>query len=124
MASVDLLLQSELNSDQETLARGIEHGSHMLLGLINDLIDYSKLRSGAMTVESYPFSISKCVQAVMDQYKTQSNEKEITFTHEIDPSVVKTCISDAVKLKRILQHIVGNALKVRLLQNTLLTSEP
>ena len=82
-----------------------------LLGIINDILDMSRIESGRMTVRQEEFSFSKCLEEVNTMISNQCREKGLSFDCQLKGQIDEYYIGDDVKLKQVLINILGNAVK-------------
>ncbi len=85
-------------------------GEH-LLGLINDILDLSKVESGRMQVESIDCHPHAIVQDVLSIFTVRAREKGLTLSASVRDSIPETITSDPLRLRQILTNLVGNAIK-------------
>lgn len=89
----------------------IQSSGQSLLAIINDILDYSKIEAGKMSIESIPVHIEDAVNEALSIFKVQTEANTVKLKLEVDenlPTYVKT---DPVRLKQILINLVGNAFK-------------
>ena len=89
----------------------IGDSAHHLLGLINDILDVSRIESGRMTIKSEQFSFSKMLEQVNTIINGQCDDKGLNYRCSINGTVDPTYIGDGMKLKQTLINILGNAVK-------------
>ncbi|MBR6060154.1 MAG: response regulator [Victivallales bacterium] len=82
-----------------------------LLGIINDILDMSRIDSGRMTVKSEEFSFAKALEQVNSMISGQCRQKGITYDCHLTGHIDDYYIGDAMKLKQIMINILGNAVK-------------
>ena len=82
-----------------------------LLGIINDILDMSRIDSGRMTVKSEEFSFAKALEQVNSMISGQCKNKGITYDCHLTGHIDDYYIGDAMKLKQVLINILGNAVK-------------
>ncbi len=93
------------------LATSMEDSSELLLQLINDLLDVTKLEKGTLKVEFDSVNIGDIVTNIATHFRPLLAEKEVELNIDIDRSVPETFISDKNRLQQILFNLVGNATK-------------
>ena len=82
-----------------------------LLGLINDILDMSRIESGRMTVRNEEFSFPKLIEQINTIFSGQCNVKKLEYNCHINGHLGEYFIGDSMKLKQVLINILGNAVK-------------
>lgn len=106
-----LLGETSLTEEQHSLLETIRSGSSTLLGIINDILDYSKIESGKMELDNQPFELKSCVQEVFSLFYQKALEKNIALRLHIAEDVPLIVLGDSTRLRQILVNLVGNAMK-------------
>ena len=99
---------TELQREHLTTAQISANG---LLGLINDILDISKLESGKLTIEQRPFSVLRLMQEIHETMDIKAKEKGLAFKLDIPPSISGSFVGDPLRLRQITINLVGNAVK-------------
>lgn len=89
----------------------ISESSHHLLGLINDVLDMSKIENGKLSITNEPFSLPKVIQSLNDLIRPQAEARDLKFDIIQDNVEQDYLIGDALRLNQILLNILSNALK-------------
>jgi len=89
----------------------ISSASHVLLGVINDLLDLSKIEAGKMELCPAPFDLKLVLDRVSDIYTAKSKEKGVGFSVDIKENAPNALFGDSLRLEQILINLVGNAVK-------------
>ena len=89
----------------------IGSSANHLLGLINDILDMSRIEAGRMTLKSEEFSFAKLIEQVNTIFSTQCAEKGLDYNCHINGTVDDYFIGDNIKLRQVLVNILGNAVK-------------
>jgi PAS domain S-box-containing protein len=97
------------DSDLSYLSRIATNGRH-LLGLINDILDLSKIEAGHMTLELTPVRLDSLVRDTVDEIEGQTREKPVSLRAEV-PDHVEVIEADEGRLRQVLVNLIGNALK-------------
>jgi len=105
-----LLIDTGLTAEQNELAHIIEESGSILLQVINDILDYSKLTSGSFTVTTTAINILDITAAVV-RASQATLRPGVTLDAELDDKVPKNVQSDPLRYRQVLQNIVGNAIK-------------
>lgn len=108
----DLLRSAELGEAEGEYADSINAGGEMLLGLIDDILDYATLDSG-LGAELQPqlMSIEKELRTVTRLYTTRAHEKSLGLHVRLDPSVPALVRADPKRVRQVFQNLVDNAVK-------------
>ena len=106
-----LLQDTQLTPDQERLVRKSELAGRSLLGIVNDVLDLSKIEAGEIALERRPFELCPLLQELQALYEPQATAKGLTFSVELDEALPATLWGDAGRIRQILTNLVGNAIK-------------
>ncbi|MCX4246232.1 response regulator [Paraliomyxa miuraensis] len=106
----ELLLDADLSGEQRDIAETIRSSGQALLVVINDVLDFSKIESGKVTLSNAPFDLVACVDEVIQMFALQARPT-VEVIYSIDDSVPAMIRGDAARLRQILVNLVGNALK-------------
>lgn len=107
----ELLRDTSLNKEQIDLIDKIIHSSKILLSLINDILDYSKIEAGELTLSYIEFSIDELISKLKILFEPKASEKRINLYFDIDPQVPYSVIGDELRLNQILMNLLSNAVK-------------
>ncbi|MDR1321718.1 MAG: response regulator [Gracilibacteraceae bacterium] len=89
----------------------IEEASSHLLGVINDILDMSKIEAGKLELSLVEFSFEKMLQRVANVVNFRVHEKKQVFTAHIDSALPKTFIGDDQRIAQVVTNLLGNAIK-------------
>lgn len=107
----EVLKQSPLNPEQDKYIGMILRSVQGLLGVVNDVLDYSKLQSGKLRIERKEFSIQELVEDTIELFSSAFRDRSIFFSSTIDPTLPKSIVSDGQRIRQILANLVGNSVK-------------
>ncbi len=107
----ELLLLSKLSEKQRRFAKTIEGSAQALLGIIDDILDISKIEAGKIELEIAPYSLRETIEDTSSLLGTHAHRKGLEFVCDIDPSLPETVIGDSGRMRQILTNLVGNAVK-------------
>ena len=107
----DLLLRSTLTPDQLRLATGLGVASHALLGVINDVLDFSKIESGHLELERVSFDPAALLDDVGRLLATATRESGVELVTTCSRELPRRLVGDPVRLSQILTNLAANALK-------------
>jgi len=106
-----LLLDTELDADQLRYANTVRSSGEALLGLINDLLDISKIEAGKLDLESQDFDLSCLLKDLTEVFAVQARDKGIALHCTTEDTVPSALRGDAARLRQILTNLVDNAFK-------------
>ena len=89
----------------------IDEASKHLLGIINDILDMSKIEAGKFELSLSEFSFEKMLQRVVNVNKFRTDEKHQIFTVDIDKAIPDNLTGDEQRLAQVITNLVGNAVK-------------
>ena len=108
---VEILAKDEKDSRKQELYKHIRTSGKLLLTIINDILDISKIESGKLLIESREFSSAELFDNVANLYTEFSSIKDIEFIYEKDKSLPLWFIGDNIRIKQVLLNFLSNALK-------------
>lgn len=111
MGMVQLALMTDLGDEPREYLNFVMKSSKVLLTIINDVLDLSKIEAGKIVIESSPFKIKETMDEVMTLFDISAKEKGITVEVKIDKHIPSILNGDSIRLKQILVNIIGNAVK-------------
>lgn len=111
LAMADILARSELDAEQHRQVDAIAESGRMLLGLVNDVLDASRLDAGQMQILDEPVDLERLLDSGLLPWRTRAQSQGLDFRTELDPDLPRVIRSDDTRLKQILFNLVGNALK-------------
>jgi signal transduction histidine kinase/DNA-binding NarL/FixJ family response regulator/ABC-type phosphate/phosphonate transport system substrate-binding protein len=89
----------------------IHYSGTQLLGIINDILDLSKIEAGRLDLNPQPFSVQQLQQELLELYQPKAEEKGIKIKVEPDPSLALGYFGDDLRLRQVLTNLIGNAIK-------------
>jgi signal transduction histidine kinase len=101
----------DFTPQQSKLLGHIQYNSRRLLGLINDILDLSKIESGSLQVFFAPMSPHKVIREAVENMRSLADEKNLELNIEFSDAVPEVVLGDASKLQQIIFNLVGNAIK-------------
>jgi len=107
----NLLLQGNPREDQMEYIRTLRFSANHLLSLVNDVLDYTKLESGNISLEQTQFNIFEFIDELKRSYSYRIKNKGLDFTLNIDKSIPALIIGDPVRLNQVLSNLLSNAVK-------------
>lgn len=107
----DLLMNTELDSEQRDFAETIRNSGETLLAIINDILDFSKIEAGRMELEKLPFDLRDCMESALDLVRYPAAEKNLEILYQMDKGLPSNILGDATRLRQILINLLNNAIK-------------
>jgi signal transduction histidine kinase len=101
----------EFTPQQMKLLGHMQHNSRRLLGLINDILDLSKVESGSLQVYLAPMSPQKVIQETVESLRSLADEKKIYLNMQSSDDVPEVVLGDSRKLQQVLVNLISNAIK-------------
>ena len=112
-----VLGMTQLAQNAETEAQRMEYldkihtSATLLLRIINDILDISKIEAGKMAIETSPFRVESVMDNIRDMILPRVQEKGLALNIVSDPSVPVMAVGDSLRISQVLLNIVGNAVK-------------
>jgi PAS domain S-box-containing protein len=106
-----LVLDTDLDLKQRDYLRKIQNSAQALLRIINDILDYSKIESGRLTLENVDFVLDDVLHDLAALFSVQAEEKGIELFFEVVPPLLISLRGDSLRLGQVLNNLVGNAIK-------------
>lgn len=106
-----LLRKTEVTDQQNSMLDLLEVSSQSLLGVINDVLDISKIDAGKFSIVRTPNKLVELVQSVYRLLKFKADEEHIEFFLDIDPNIPEYLMIDSLRLNQILMNLLSNAIK-------------
>ena len=100
-----------LTEEQVKFATTISSAGNELLGLINDILDLSRIEAGRLEVHAETVAIAKVVESHVQTFEPLAREKGLAFTATIEPDTPESLQTDAQRLGQILKNLLSNAMK-------------
>ncbi|MCB9496675.1 MAG: response regulator [Fibrobacteria bacterium] len=107
----DLLLDTPLSEEQGQYAGIVRQSGEALLGLINDILDLSKIEARKLDIEAMDFDLRVSLEDVAEMLAIRAQEKGLELVLDIDPDVPSFVRGDPGRIRQILVNLVGNAVK-------------
>jgi signal transduction histidine kinase/FixJ family two-component response regulator len=107
----ELLGNSDVNSKQSYFVKNIKNSSEYISQLVQDLLDFSQIEAGKITIEKVPFYLPEIIEDVAKNIQTVYKQKDIELIINVDEKLNTKVVGDPFRLKQILTNIIGNAYK-------------
>lgn len=111
LGMIDLLLDTPLARDQRETAEMVRASGRALLGVINDVLDISKIEEGKLTVDQVPFDLQPVVEDAAELLAGNAESKGLEVVIRWAPGTARLVVGDAGRIRQILVNLLGNAVK-------------
>lgn len=111
LGTLELLATTRLDRQQRQYVDRIEDASQMLLQLISDILDVSKIEAGQLLLENRTFHPRELVQSCTGTYAAMAHGKGLLLFSVVDPEVTTVAFGDAARIRQILNNLISNAIK-------------
>jgi signal transduction histidine kinase/CheY-like chemotaxis protein len=107
----DVLLDTDLTSEQREYAETIRNSSDALLTVINDILDFSKMEAGKLLIDSYPLDLCLLIEEVGAMLAPKAEEKEVDLLVQYPPGLPRHFTGDGGRIRQVITNLLGNAVK-------------
>ncbi len=107
----EMILREDTSEEIKEDALNIQAASNILLHLVNDILDMSKLQSGQMQLSEAPYHPEELILDVVSMLQIQANEKKLEFNVNVAPDIPSELEGDEVRIRQILINVINNAIK-------------
>lgn len=104
-----LLLETELDPVQRDYLETVRASGDSLLGIINDVLDYSKIESGELDLESAPFELRDLMEGALDLVAAQASDKRLDLLADLDETGPPCVAGDVTRLRQVMVNLLSNA---------------
>lgn len=111
LGMTELLRDTELDPKQVQYVKTIQSSGQALLGIINDVLDYSKIEAGKLDVEEIAFNLLDLLDECMSIFSLRASENDIEEIFFVDPKMPPIIKSDPTRIRQILMNLLSNAFK-------------
>ncbi|MGL1933763.1 MAG: response regulator [Fibrobacterales bacterium] len=123
VGSSSLLKDTHLDTEHQGYVSIINDSTQVLLNVINDIIDFSRIENNTLEIENIPFQLNTLLELVHAHFKPLADEKGLTFDMHLPDNAPATLIGDATRIKQVLYNLVSNAIKFTHAGNIILATE-
>lgn len=108
----ELLRASPLDPTQQHYAETLQLSARSLLGVIDDVLDFSKLEAGRLELQPMPFDLHELVQSVALALQARANDKGLTSGVDLGANCPHFVVGDPARIKQVLMALIDNALRL------------
>ena len=106
-----VMLRKEENDDKRKEIRSVQEAGNRLFNQIEDILDYTEIDTGKIRVSEEPYTISSLVNDIITGNRLLMREDGLELIFDMDAKIPSVLIGDAKKIKKILKHLIDNAIK-------------
>jgi len=106
-----LALETDLTPRQHQYLKIAHSSAHNLLGLINDILDLSKIEAERLELEVAPFALRGLLEEITETFRAKVGEKQVELVVHVLPEVPDGLVGDALRIGQVLTNLVGNSFK-------------
>ncbi|MBN1941834.1 MAG: response regulator [Phycisphaerae bacterium] len=107
----ELALDTSMTSEQRNYLIAVKESADALLAVINDILDFSKIEAKKLELDCIPFRLHDCISSVARVFAAKIEEKGLELLLDVKSNVPDDLIGDPVRLRQILNNLIGNAVK-------------
>ncbi|MGA2984770.1 MAG: response regulator [Terriglobia bacterium] len=111
LGMTDLLLETELDSEQREYTGMVSASAESLLAIINDILDFSKIEAGKLELETIDFKLRGSIEPALKTLAPRAHQKGLEVNCRFDPDVPDALLGDPSRLRQILLNLLSNSLK-------------
>jgi PAS domain S-box-containing protein len=108
---VDLLAQTPLDARQKRFVEVARASASLLLSVISDVLDFSKLEMGRLDIERIEFSFAEVIEEVVAMMELAAEEKGLELRCQVDPAFARPFVGDPARVRQVLVNLITNAIK-------------
>ena len=107
----EMILREDVSEEVMEDAANIKSAGKLLLNLINDILDMSKIQSGRMQLLNSPYQTGEMLSDLVGMMWIRAKEKKLEFHVDVSPDIPNELVGDEVRIKQILINVINNAIK-------------
>ncbi|WP_416885517.1 response regulator [Marinospirillum sp.] len=107
----ELQLEEKMNFKSRQRLEQVMRSGRLLLGIVNDLLDFSKIETGHLTLEEAPFDLEDITGHLITLFDLSASSKGLEFVVHVQPQLPKRLLGDALRLSQVLTNLTANAIK-------------
>ena len=111
LGMTELVLDTEMTSEQRECLRVVQESAETLLTVINDILDYSKIEAGKLDLEHIAFNVRETLEESLRVQAPVAQQKGLALSSETPPEVPERVLGDPTRLKQVVTNLLDNGLK-------------
>ncbi|MEJ0006626.1 MAG: ATP-binding protein [Steroidobacteraceae bacterium] len=108
---IEVLSESSLRPAQVKMVELMRDSADSLLNIIDDILDFSKIEAGRLEIEAAPIYLADVVEKTCSMLDPVAINRDVGLIVFVDPDIPKTLLGDELRLRQILNNLIGNAIK-------------
>ena len=106
-----LMMQTRLDIKQKNFLKKIDESASSLLGVINDILDHSKMEAGKLIIDNVPFDMNELIENTLNVVRVRADEKGLKILLSYDENASNSFYGDSLRIGQILKNLLSNAVK-------------
>lgn len=111
LGMLEVLAHTPLDGEQRRIITVIEDSAQMLRHILDDILDYSRIEAGALSLELQPVALRRLLDNVQQLLSPQASAKGLALQLQVDPAVAPLHLADGLRLRQIVFNLLSNAIK-------------
>jgi two-component system, sensor histidine kinase and response regulator len=111
LGMTEMVLDSELAPEQRENLELAKNSAEWLSGIIDNVLDFSSLEAGTLTLETVPMNLQKTVDATIRSLAASAAKKGLTLSSVLHPGIPDVVLGDPARMRQVLETLTGNAIK-------------
>ncbi|HLO26368.1 MAG TPA: ATP-binding protein, partial [Geobacteraceae bacterium] len=111
IGTTEFLQETATSSEQRDSLTMLQRSGNVLLQLLNDILDLTRIESGKLEIESIPFDVTELMDSICAMLRMQADGKGLELSCQVRCSVPPLLLGDPYRLRQVLVNLVGNAIK-------------
>ncbi len=111
LGMTELLLKTELNGQQRSMAETVYHSGESLLTILNDILDFSKIEAGKLQLEQVEFDFREVIEEAVALLAEKAYAKGLEIVLDLSPELPRVLVGDPGRVRQIILNLVSNAIK-------------
>jgi two-component system sensor histidine kinase EvgS len=111
LGTLEILGRTDLDPGQKHLLDTAETSAEALLQILDDILDFSRIEAGQVTIDPTPVDLRGLVAGIVDLFAWQARQKGLRISSDVDPRVAPSVLVDGSRLRQVIVNLVSNAVK-------------
>jgi signal transduction histidine kinase len=111
IGNTTMTLETDVTTEQREYLEAARDSGHFLLGLIDDVLDLSKIEAARMVLDPHPFSLRRVIKEVAKAFSQEARTKKLDLIQQVSPDVQDNRWGDATRLRQVITNLVSNSIK-------------